>query len=147
MARSIKQFARGDSREYKSGQLPALDWRTTEGRRFMQTMSTLIDDAGGADRVSGLKLQVLRRAAACAVLIEPMEAAALRGEPFDITAYALFTGILLKCARICGVDKIAREPMSLDDYLSSLQRKNGGGTDAAAENGGDNFVGANGDSE
>jgi hypothetical protein len=135
-SKSLKQYARGDAREYKSGELPDLNWRSTEGRRFMRMVSQLVQDAGGADRVSALRLQLLRRVSAAIVLIEQIEAEALAGKPYDFLRYGVLLGAIAKIARIVGIERIPRDVQSLDDYLTSLQKGgSANGADAAVEEG------------
>jgi hypothetical protein len=78
------------------------------GRRFRAIVDTLIDDAGGDQKISAMKLQLFRRSAACAVVAEDIELKMLRGEPYNVAEYMILAGILLKVARLTGVEEFRR---------------------------------------
>jgi hypothetical protein len=135
-SKSLRQYARSDAKEYKSGELPDLNWASREGRRFMRMVSQFIEDAGGADRVSAMKLQLLRRASAVVVLVEQIEAQAMTGQQYDFLRYSVLLGALVKIARLTGIERLPKEVESLESNLERLQkRSNGHGAGAETEAG------------
>jgi hypothetical protein len=91
-------------------------------RRYRDIVAALVDDQGGADRLSQTRLQLVHRFAAAALLAEQMEAALARGEKINITAHALVCGTLVRVARIIGVDRTTQDATpTLADYLRPQQ--------------------------
>jgi hypothetical protein len=128
--RGLKRFALTKVARGDGADLPTVDMRSILGRRYREIAVALIGDAGGLDRVSAVKLHLIRRFAACAAFAEKIEARAVDGKEIDITQYAIFVGALTRLARLLGTGRVPVEVPSLEDYLANLQRRNG---DAASE--------------
>jgi hypothetical protein len=74
--------------------LPGIDWRTATARRYQDIVARIAADQGGANRLSEVRLQLVRRYAGGAVLAEAMEAKLAKGEPIDISQYALLASMV-----------------------------------------------------
>src|SRR5271166_6615911 len=65
-----------------------IDTRTLWGRRDREIYNAIISDLGGADRLSELEHQVVRRAVGLALQCEQIETQLAEGKPVDIAASA-----------------------------------------------------------
>ena len=61
-----------------------IDTRTLWGRRDREIYNAIISDLGGADRLSELEHQVVRRAVGLALRCEQIETQLAEGKPVDI---------------------------------------------------------------
>lgn len=101
--------------------LPGIDWRTATARRYQDIVARIAADQGGADRLSEVRLQLVRRYAGGAVLAEAMEAKLAKGEPIDISQYALLASSLVRIANRIGIDRRARSVApALKDYIEGV---------------------------
>jgi hypothetical protein len=99
--------------------LPGVDQRSAIARRFRDIVSALVADQGGADRLSEVRLQLVRRFAAAAVLAENLEGKLASGEQIDLQEHALLSSTLTRLAQRIGIDRRARDiTPSLRDYIS-----------------------------
>jgi hypothetical protein len=102
--------------------LPDVGAAAIIARRYRAIVAALVEDQGGADRLSQTRLQLVHRFAAGSVLAEQMEAALDRGEDINITAYASVCGTLVRVARIIGIDRTPHDATpTLAGYLRSQQ--------------------------
>jgi hypothetical protein len=111
--------------------LSGTDQRSAIARRYFDICAQIIADQGGADRCAEVRLQLIRRLAASAVLAERMESRLARGEAIDITEHALLTSSMVRVATRIGLGRTARAVApTLEAYLASKADKED--TDAAA---------------
>jgi hypothetical protein len=89
-------------------------------RRYLAIVAALVDDQGGADCLSEVRLHLVRRFAACAVLAEQMEERLVCGEQINIAEYGSLSSTLVRIAQIIGVNnRITRDlTPTLADYLA-----------------------------
>jgi hypothetical protein len=106
--------------------LPDVDGRSAIARRFKDITSGILADQGGADQCSEIRLQLVRRFAAAAVLAEQLESRLANGEQIDIQEHALLCSTLARLASRIGIDRRAKNiTPTLSDYL--VGPRNGGG--------------------
>lgn len=102
--------------------LPGIDGRTIAAKRYRAIASQIVSDLAGEERVSEVKLQLVRRFAAAAVLAEFQEAKLCRGEAIDLAEHASLCGSLTKLARYIGTERVPKDLVpSLDVYLDQLR--------------------------
>ena len=98
--------------------LPETDGRLRVSRRFRDIANFILVDQGGIDACSESRKQLIRRFAAAAVLAEQMEAKLCSGEEIDVNTHALLCSTLTRLASRIGLDRIPKDVLSLDQYLS-----------------------------
>lgn len=90
--------------------------------RCREIVAALVDDHGGAENLSEVRLQLLRRFAASTVLAEQMEARLLRGEQVNLAEYISLSATLVRIAKTIGIDRTRSDlAPRLTDYLRSEQ--------------------------
>lgn len=82
---AVKSHARSRLTNHKD-LLPEVDGRSLIARRYRDIVAAIIGDQGGLDGLSEARLQLVRRFAACAVLLEGMEASLARGEELGMAS-------------------------------------------------------------
>lgn len=99
--------------------LPNVDGRTVLARRYRDIAGALVADAGGEDRCSETKIQLIRRFSAAAVLAESMEARLANGEQIDIGEHALLSSTLVRIAQRIGINRLPKNVTpDLRDYIA-----------------------------
>src|SRR5262245_61836245 len=63
------------------------DGRQAQARRFRDLVRAMINDAGGVENCSEVRLGLIRRLAAATVISEEIEGKAVNGEPIDISTF------------------------------------------------------------
>lgn len=102
--------------------LPGTDGRSLIVRRFRDISLACISDAGGLDRLSEARLQLIRRFSACACMAEELEAKLARGEEISVERHALLVSSMVRITRQLGVNRIAKNiTPSLDQYLEAAE--------------------------
>lgn len=101
------------------------DARTLWGRRDREIYNAIVADLGGADRLSELEHQVVRRAVGLALRCEQIETELALGKSVDITATATLINAFNRTASLLGLKRRPRDVTPLEDYIS--QRYGGGG--------------------
>jgi hypothetical protein len=87
-------------------------------RRYRDIATQIVSDAGGLDRCSEARLQLIRRFAAAAVLAEQLEARLANGEPIDIQEHAHLTSTMTRVAQRIGVERRPKTIVpTLADYI------------------------------
>lgn len=110
--------------------LPGIDGRSVVARRYHDLVAQLVADAGGAERLSEVRAQLIRRFAALAVQAEAMEAQLASGQPIDLGEHALVSSTLVRISTRLGIERRAREiTPRLQDYLANRAKPNGGHRD------------------
>ncbi len=106
--------------------LPAIDGRGAVARKYRDLCLAIISDQGGPERMTEVRLQLVRRFAASSVLAEVLEAAMANGEQIDIGQHALLTSSLVRLASRIGLDRKAKNVTpDLRDYLAHKTKRNG----------------------
>jgi hypothetical protein len=104
--------------------LPGVDQRSAIARRFRDVMCSVISDAGGIDRLSEAKLQLIRRFSALVVQAETMEAAFVEGKPFDFDAHARISSTLVRLATRIGLKRAIKDiTPSVEDYVRHINEQ------------------------
>ena len=105
-----------------------IDTRTLWGRRDREIYNAIISDLGGADRLSELEHQVVRRAVGLALRCEQIETELAEGKPVDIAATATLINVFNRTASLLGLKRRARDVTPhLEDYISQRYSANDGG--------------------
>lgn len=99
--------------------LPNVDGRTVLARRYRDIAGALVADAGGQDKCSETKIQLIRRFSAAAVLAESMEARLANGEQINIGEHALLSSTLVRIAQRIGINRLPKNlTPDLGDYIA-----------------------------
>jgi hypothetical protein len=98
--------------------LPGLDGRSSAARRFRDLVSAFIQDQGGLDQCSEIKLGLLRRLAATTVQSELLEAQMVNGEPVDIATLCTLASTAMRLSVRLGLERQAKPIESLQAYLT-----------------------------
>jgi hypothetical protein len=112
--------------------LPDVDGRTLIARRYRDIVAAILVDQGGEERCSESRKQLVRRFAAAACIAEQMEAQLANGAEIDINEHALLVSTMVRVSNKIGVDRIAKDVTTLDQYLAQ-RRANGSATAEAVE--------------
>jgi hypothetical protein len=120
--RGLKRFAKTGIENYKKfgDDLPTINATSRLGRRYLEIAAAVIKDAGGSPRIAEVKLQLIRRFAACATLAEQIEVQAMNGDSFSPSEHLIYTSALVKIAKVLGTGRTPVEVQSLDQYLDNL---------------------------
>jgi hypothetical protein len=99
--------------------LPDADGRTLWARRYRDLTNAFADDLGGVDRLSQMKLALVRRTAAITVEIERLECRLADGDAsVDVDVLGRLVGHLRRLIETLGVDRVSRDVTpSLADIL------------------------------
>jgi hypothetical protein len=98
--------------------LPNVDGRSLVARRYRDISEAVAREQNG--ELSEVRLQLIRRFAAAAVLAEQMEARLARGEQIDVSEHSQLSSTMVRIAQRIGVNKIPRDiTPSLEQYLNS----------------------------
>jgi hypothetical protein len=102
--------------------LSGIDGRGAIARRYRDIVSAIASDQGGVSRLAEIRLQLIRRYAACCVLAEELEARLVNGGKIDIGEHAQLSSTLCRLASRIGVDRVpVNITPTLDQYLTSQQ--------------------------
>jgi hypothetical protein len=99
--------------------LHGVDGRTATARRYRDLVANLISDAGGEDKISETRRQLIRRFSAQAVMAEQMEARLVMGEEIDLAQHCVVSSTLVRLASRLGINRSARLVPHLKDYLEA----------------------------
>jgi hypothetical protein len=75
--------------------------------RFRCLVAAIVRDQGGPERVSEVRLQLIRRFAVCCVVAERLEYHLGRGTEIDIDRYRALCDSVQRIARTIGIDRTA----------------------------------------
>jgi hypothetical protein len=104
----------------------SVDGRSRFARRYRDLVQDISVDLGGADRLSTLQHQLIRRAAALASQCELIEADIAAGRPADLERFASAIALLTRVSRQLGLQRIARDITGAPDlraYLAARERE------------------------
>lgn len=107
--------------------LPGVDGRSALARRFRDIAGQITTDLGGADRMSEVKCQLVRRFAGAAALAEQLEAKVANGQPIDISEHSALTSSLVRIANKIGVTRSMKKLPDLRDYVEGRASIDDGG--------------------
>jgi hypothetical protein len=117
--RVAERKSHGRSRVSNGGEvLPDVDGRSVIARRYRDIVNAIVGDQGGIDHISEVRLQLVRRFAAAAVLAERMEAALARGEEIDVDQHGVLSSTLVRIAQRLGLARRAKNITPLSEYLA-----------------------------
>ena len=85
-----------------------LDARSKIAKRFKDICSAILQDQGGVENCSEVRLQLVRRFSAAAVMAENLEAKMAKGESIRTDVHSQLTNALVKVASRIGVDRRSR---------------------------------------
>jgi hypothetical protein len=93
------------------------DARSSAARRFRDLVKAYLNDAGGADICSEVKIGLCRRLAATTVLAELMEAKAINGEEVSLSEYCTLASTAVRISTRLGLSRTARDVTTLSDII------------------------------
>jgi hypothetical protein len=101
--------------------LPGVKGTSAMARRFKDIASQIVADQAGLTECSEVRLQLIRRFAASAVLAEAQEARLANGEKIDVARHALLCSTLTRLAQRIGIDRRSKiiGDTTLQDYLTA----------------------------
>lgn len=105
--------------------LPGIDGRSALARRFRDIASAVAIDLGGADRLSEVKRQLIRRFAGAAALAEQLEAKLANGQSVDVSEHAALTSSLVRISSRIGLTRAMKKVPDLHDYLAGQSTGDG----------------------
>ena len=100
-----------------------VDGRSRFARRYRDLIQDMSGDLGGADRLSTLQHQLIRRAAALATRCEMAEADLAAGRAIDSERFASDVALIVRVARQLGLERVARDVTGQPDlktYLAAM---------------------------
>jgi hypothetical protein len=107
--------------------LPGVNANHILARRFRDIIGQVIADSAGIDQCSEIRLQLIRRFAAAAVLAENLEAKMVNGAEISLSDHATLSSTLCRIASRLGIDRVSKSIVpTLSDYLSRPDPKNDG---------------------
>lgn len=95
------------------------DGRGPWARRHRDLIELHTDDLGGPAALSEAQASLIRRAATIEVELERMEAKLSEGEEADLDAYGRITGQLRRTLETLGINRRAKEVVTLQGYLAN----------------------------
>ncbi len=99
--------------------LPGVDPGSEIARRYYDIASAIVADQGGIASITEVRLHLIRRFAAAAVLAELMEARLARGENISVQEHAFLTSSLCRIVQRIGIDRRSKDVTPLlKDILS-----------------------------
>ena len=98
--------------------LPDLDGRSSAGRRFRDLVSAFIQDMGGLDQCSEVKLGLLRQLAAVTVQAELLAARMFNGEPINVSELCALASTTVRLSARLGLERVPKPVETLADYLA-----------------------------
>jgi len=94
------------------------DGRLALPRRFRDLCAGIASDLGGAEHLSTIQLDLIRRYAGLAVLAEKLEADVINGREVALGEMILIASTLARLSRRIGLKRVAKDVTpSLDEYL------------------------------
>ena len=96
------------------------DQRSLFFRRYRDLIRIFEADLGGAERLSALQQQLVRRAAAISSRCELVESDLAAGRPVDDERFASDVGLLVRISRQLGLQRVARDVSGTPDLRSYL---------------------------
>jgi hypothetical protein len=85
------------------------DGRSPWSRRYRDLVALFVDDAGGLESMTELRLALIRRAAALVAECERMENALADGEKVDVDLLARLSSHIRRVAETIGIDRVKRD--------------------------------------
>lgn len=102
------------------------DMRSSPARRFRDLVVAFVQDQGGLDQCSEIKLGLLRRLAAATVQSELIESRMVNGEPIDIATLCTLASTCVRLSSRLGIERVPKDigGPSLGDMLKAdLKRR------------------------
>jgi hypothetical protein len=100
--------------------LPNIDARSHQARRLYDMTAQMVQDEGGADRVTETQLNLIRSFATLCVLKEALDAKVARGEPINTAHYAKLCSTQVRVAARISHRRAVR---NADRAMSALRRR------------------------
>lgn len=106
----------------KVAALLAGDGRLPLPRLYRDIITGIALDLGGADRLSTVKLALIRRFAGLVILAEHYESDLLQGKKVDLSVLSHIDLTLTRLASRIGLDRTAKTVPTLKDYIEGKAR-------------------------
>ena len=97
--------------------LRAEDSESPIAQRYRAILANMCSDAGGLDRCTEVRLQLIRRFSALAVHAELMDGRFIKGEDVDVLRYAVIASTLCRIASRIGMKRAQRQVPYLSEYM------------------------------
>lgn len=102
--------------------LADLDGRTNAAKQAVALRQAILEDLGGADNLSAIKLALVDAVAVSTAVIEDGMARWLRGEQVDLGPITTLSNSRRRDAQLLGLDRVMRDATDLDSYLKGGAR-------------------------
>jgi hypothetical protein len=99
--------------------LEGIDGRTAKARRARDVFHEIARDRGGADRLSQVQQQLVRRFSGLSAMAEGIETDWCNDKAIDLAAYTLIASTLVRLASRIGLGRHAKQIPVLADYLQA----------------------------
>lgn len=130
--RSRVTNARLDGKVSAKGLIVSGDARTVWARRYRDLCALLIEDAGGMEALSELRLGLIRRAATLMIECERLESRLADGEEVDVDLLARLSSHLRRIAETIGLDRApAKKVETIHDIAKRIAAEKGTERDKA----------------
>jgi hypothetical protein len=97
--------------------LRAEDSESPIAQRYLAVLANMCSDAGGLDRCTEVRLQLIRRFSALAVHAELMDSKFIAGKDVDVLRYAVIASCLCRIASRIGMKRAAKQVPYLSEYM------------------------------
>jgi hypothetical protein len=112
--------------------LPGVDGNSKPARRFRDLVHSFLVDLGGLERISEIKLSIVRQLAAVTVMSEQIAAKMAMGEKVDINAMCTLASTCMRLSVRLGLERVdakpapgLHDPGGLLDQLQHERARNG----------------------
>jgi hypothetical protein len=86
-------------------------------QRYLAILANMCSDAGGLNKCTEVRLQLIRRFSALAVHAELMDSKFISGKNVDILQYAVIASTLCRIASRIGMKRAAKQVPYLSEYM------------------------------
>ena len=97
--------------------LRAEDSESQIAQRYLAVLANMCSDAGGLDRCTEVRLQLIRRFSALAVHAELMDSKFIAGKDVDVLRYAVISSTLCRIASRIGMKRAVKQVPYLSEYM------------------------------
>ncbi|MDR7219867.1 hypothetical protein [Aminobacter aminovorans] len=99
--------------------LSDLDGRTNAAKQAVAMRDAILNDLGGAEVLSSIKLALVDAVAIQTAIIEDAQVRWLRGDEINLSEISTLTNTRNRTAQIVGLDRVVKDITNLDAYLAS----------------------------
>jgi hypothetical protein len=85
--------------------LPGVDQRSAIARRYRDVIGAIISDLGGLERVTEIKLHLIRKFASLVVQTETMESDLARGQQINVMRFCKMSSTMIRLGSRIGIKR------------------------------------------